>query len=431
MIPKTVLVLAFGLFTIPAFAETETPYKQFQNGTPLEQIQCRDSKILLESPRGTPACVNENSLQKIQQRGWATIDTLDHADILTSHDFDLKDTEIQSPINMITTGNLDNHNNVGESGFSFSPPYSLTFPEQVRVGDQFDIVLDYTFIIPSVEIDENGLEILDYTNPAKVCAVECMGVLSNMNSQFHIERNSYVDLVGKDNYELLGIGNDTYYLPIREFEHHLMVPIYNNTHPQQKTFSFTINEPDTEYPLGEIRIDFNYDGYGRIYFLVNPDNTISLSDERIVFDGMPLLAFNDPEPSEQTARATVQEPYDLIPREGWDGFAEYLRLIEGEIDSYYGFLQSQIETGAVNKEWIDSFFESYPEFDDRLKSQLFTPSFNFLLPSAYAQIPSLSFVYGDAYYYDVDNELIPILSNTSQLMPGIQTQDSYHSSFHI
>ncbi len=28
-------------------------------------------------------------------------------------------------------------------------------------------------------------------------------------------------------------------------------------------------------------------------------------------------------------------------------------------------------------------------------------------------------------------ELIPILSNISQLMPGRQTQDSYHSSFHI
>ena len=28
-------------------------------------------------------------------------------------------------------------------------------------------------------------------------------------------------------------------------------------------------------------------------------------------------------------------------------------------------------------------------------------------------------------------ELIPILSNTSQLMPGIQPQDSSHSSFHI
>lgn len=35
------LFLTIGLFTIPAFAETETilsPHQQFQNGIPLEQI---------------------------------------------------------------------------------------------------------------------------------------------------------------------------------------------------------------------------------------------------------------------------------------------------------------------------------------------------------------------------------------------------------
>ena len=51
MIGKTMLglFLTIGLFTIPAFAESETilsPHQQFQNGIPLEQIQCRDSKIL-------------------------------------------------------------------------------------------------------------------------------------------------------------------------------------------------------------------------------------------------------------------------------------------------------------------------------------------------------------------------------------------------
>jgi len=30
-----------------------------------------------------------------------------------------------------------------------------------------------------------------------------------------------------------------------------------------------------------------------------------------------------------------------------------------------------------------------------------------------------------------DMELIPILSNTLQLMPGKQIQDNYHNSFHI
>ena len=75
MIGKTMLglFLAIGLFTIPAFAEIDTPYKQFNEGIPLEQIQCRDSKILMETSRGTPACVNENSVEKLEKKLGFTI----------------------------------------------------------------------------------------------------------------------------------------------------------------------------------------------------------------------------------------------------------------------------------------------------------------------------------------------------------------------
>ncbi len=79
MIGKTMLglvILAIGLFTIPAFAETETilsPHKQFQNGTPLQEIQCRDSKVLMETNRGTPACVNENSVERLEGIGFEKV----------------------------------------------------------------------------------------------------------------------------------------------------------------------------------------------------------------------------------------------------------------------------------------------------------------------------------------------------------------------
>ena len=82
MTTKTTLglvVLAIGLSIIPAFAESETilsPYQQFKNGTPINQIQCSDSKILMESTRNTPACVNESSIEKLEGKGFILVDVV-------------------------------------------------------------------------------------------------------------------------------------------------------------------------------------------------------------------------------------------------------------------------------------------------------------------------------------------------------------------
>ncbi len=65
-------VLALGLSAIPALAETEilSPFKQYSSGIPIDEIQCNGSKILMESPRNTPACVTENSVDRLLQRGF-------------------------------------------------------------------------------------------------------------------------------------------------------------------------------------------------------------------------------------------------------------------------------------------------------------------------------------------------------------------------
>ena len=79
MTTKTMLglvILAIGLSIIPAFAEIATPYQQFSNGTPINQIQCRDSMILMESPRNTPACVNESSIEKLENKGFILVDVV-------------------------------------------------------------------------------------------------------------------------------------------------------------------------------------------------------------------------------------------------------------------------------------------------------------------------------------------------------------------
>ena len=93
MTTKTMLgliILAIGLSIIPAFAEIDTPYQQFKNGTPINQIQCRDSMILMESPRNTPACVNESSIEKLENKGFILVDVVSVVE--------LKSNSITSPI---------------------------------------------------------------------------------------------------------------------------------------------------------------------------------------------------------------------------------------------------------------------------------------------------------------------------------------------
>ncbi len=74
---KTTMSVLIAIILLPivagdAFAEIDTPYKQFKNGIPIEDIQCRDSKILMETPRGMPACVSEKTANKMN---WKIIET--------------------------------------------------------------------------------------------------------------------------------------------------------------------------------------------------------------------------------------------------------------------------------------------------------------------------------------------------------------------
>ena len=81
MLEKTILkliaVLAIGLSTVSAFADTDTalsPLAQFDQGVPIDQILCSDSKVLLESPHGTPACVFDRSVDRLVQIGFIIIE---------------------------------------------------------------------------------------------------------------------------------------------------------------------------------------------------------------------------------------------------------------------------------------------------------------------------------------------------------------------
>ena len=72
----SLLALAAGMAAIPALADIPTPLAQYNSGIPIDEIQCRDSRILMEAPRGVPACLYEESAKALQQRGWVPIQTV-------------------------------------------------------------------------------------------------------------------------------------------------------------------------------------------------------------------------------------------------------------------------------------------------------------------------------------------------------------------
>ena len=53
---------------------TPSPYQQFKQGVPADQIICADGKILMASPSGSPACVFAGSVEPLIDRGFEKID---------------------------------------------------------------------------------------------------------------------------------------------------------------------------------------------------------------------------------------------------------------------------------------------------------------------------------------------------------------------
>ena len=67
------LVLAIGMMVmVPAYADT--PLQQHKAGVHINMIECMDdTKILMQSPAGRPACVTVQTSEKLADRGYVTV----------------------------------------------------------------------------------------------------------------------------------------------------------------------------------------------------------------------------------------------------------------------------------------------------------------------------------------------------------------------
>ncbi|MDA7940403.1 MAG: ABC transporter substrate-binding protein [Nitrosopumilus sp.] len=87
----TVAAVFAMMFTMQA-AHAASPLSQFNSGTAIEEIMCPDGRVLLESPRGTPACVKEASVDALVDRGFVMVDVSDR-ESMEMEEMEMMETE--------------------------------------------------------------------------------------------------------------------------------------------------------------------------------------------------------------------------------------------------------------------------------------------------------------------------------------------------
>ncbi len=106
----TLLILAASLCTIvlsTADADIQSPLQQSRQGIPIDEIQCNDNKVLLESPKGKPICVTKNTSGKLLDRGYNIIIPVQNNNILKENTI-VSDTIISDTIISDTNTSIPN-----------------------------------------------------------------------------------------------------------------------------------------------------------------------------------------------------------------------------------------------------------------------------------------------------------------------------------
>lgn len=62
-------------FSVMSKQNDTYPLKQFKSGVPFNDIQCKQNLVLIQKYDGSPACVTEQTKQKLIERGWTTKDS--------------------------------------------------------------------------------------------------------------------------------------------------------------------------------------------------------------------------------------------------------------------------------------------------------------------------------------------------------------------
>ena len=163
-----VVTLSFSM--IPAFAETETilpPLQQFNQGIPISEIQCRDDRVLMQSPSGMPACVFSDSVPVLEQR-WFDVPSNEQSDAFSIRSSDMPPSIPSSSSWSLPQVSMSNIPNINETAvvtitYTNTGLYNITDTEEFSSDGHFTTGWQ---IIGGYEIvDSGGLQYEEHHPP--------------------------------------------------------------------------------------------------------------------------------------------------------------------------------------------------------------------------------------------------------------------------
>ena len=136
----TILGLLFVLVAVSMIvqssADIPSPLAQYNSGIPIQDMQCRDSMILMEKPSGAPACAN--SVERLQQMGWTVVDKQDAYRVSQDSADDVSSKRI-----IVYSDDLPP--SPEPKPYGAMPTVVFDYPEQVSIGKVNTIRMNYTF----------------------------------------------------------------------------------------------------------------------------------------------------------------------------------------------------------------------------------------------------------------------------------------------
>lgn len=118
---------AIAVLAAPAAADGAfpTPHRQHSDGIPLEAILCNDSMVLVESPRASPACVTDQTAQRLAERGWKAVLPPEGRTIINSAEFPRPGQSAPEAYGR--------------------PTVIFDYPSRMEVGQEYSIYVNYTY----------------------------------------------------------------------------------------------------------------------------------------------------------------------------------------------------------------------------------------------------------------------------------------------
>ena len=332
--------------------------------------------ILMESPRNTPACVNESSIEKLENRGFVILYSLQTTDFKDNSE----SSEILLLDDMIISENVNSSNDMQTKhictndkstegyifeGFARTPLYSLEMPNSIDVGETVSINYTLSWFNP------DGTSVLDgIIDEEERCDIVNTNIIIIISDEFTVlNEDKMFFMKFADHYTP---HTATWY----EFnEGYSIEPISGSIDVRL--------DKEMMYELDRFAVSIGGDRQSLITQKI--EDGIVLRERSSFTDKVDLYTINSMSSmigGEENGRydvryrqdvphtpefRTAQQTSEIPPQENiyidkdWEGFAEYLRFAIN-VENITDVREWLINTAKTSEKFVDDFFEEYPEF---------------------------------------------------------------------